>query len=65
VLEDGVYADLQYENGPQRTLLFRVRYGKDMSYRTKEWRGHQGWQQSPEDEAYFRQHPFGETVGAT
>jgi quercetin dioxygenase-like cupin family protein len=52
----------EYENGPQRSLLFRVRYGESMSYRTKEWRGQQDWQPNPDDAAYFRQHPFGETV---
>jgi quercetin dioxygenase-like cupin family protein len=52
----------EYENGPQRSLLFRVRYGESMSYRTKEWRGQQDWQPDPEDAAYFRQHPFGESV---
>src|SRR4029077_457611 len=27
----------EYINGPQRTLLFRVRYGDEMPGRTKEW----------------------------
>src|SRR5215469_18435112 len=44
----------EYENGPQRTLLFRVRYGEDMSARAIDWRGHAGWQQSTEDADYFR-----------
>lgn len=52
----------EYENGPQRSLLFRVRYGKDMSYRTKEWRGNPGWRQTPEDSAYFDRSPFGEVT---
>jgi len=43
----------EYANGPRRTLLFRVRYGGDMSTRTKEWRGHAGWVPRPEDTAYF------------
>jgi quercetin dioxygenase-like cupin family protein len=30
----------EYENGPERTLLFRVRYGSDMAGRTIGWRGH-------------------------
>ncbi len=47
----------EYENGPQRTLLFRVRYGEDMASRFIDWRGHAGWKQSAEDAEYFRQHP--------
>ena len=45
----------EYENGPQRSLLFRVRYGENMSHRTKEWRGNPDWKPSPEDIAYFQQ----------
>ncbi len=45
----------EYVNGPQRTLLFRVRYGGDMSTRTKEWRGTGAWAARPEDSAYFAQ----------
>jgi quercetin dioxygenase-like cupin family protein len=47
----------EYANGPQRTLLFRVRYGEDMSSRHFEWRGNAEWRQSPRDADYFRQHP--------
>lgn len=43
----------EYENGPQRTLLFRVRYGDDFSVRTKEWRGNPNWTPRPEDIAHF------------
>jgi quercetin dioxygenase-like cupin family protein len=43
----------EYENGPQRTLLFRVRYGTDMSTLIKEWRGNQAWKPKPEDIARF------------
>ncbi|HEX9465278.1 MAG TPA: cupin domain-containing protein [Alphaproteobacteria bacterium] len=43
----------EYANGPQRTLLFRVRYGDDMSTRTQEWRGNAEWTMRPEDAAYF------------
>jgi quercetin dioxygenase-like cupin family protein len=49
----------EYENGPQRTLLFRVRYGADMRARFCAWRGHAEWQQSAEDAAYYRAHPVG------
>jgi quercetin dioxygenase-like cupin family protein len=34
----------EYANGPVRTLLFRVRYGDDMSTRIEEWRGNPEWQ---------------------
>jgi quercetin dioxygenase-like cupin family protein len=44
----------EYENGPERTLLFRVRYGKDMLARHMDWRGQPGWTQHPDDAAYFR-----------
>jgi hypothetical protein len=47
----------EYENGPQRTLLFRVRYGADMVSRHVTWRGHPGWTQSAEDAAYYKKHP--------
>ena len=43
----------EYANGPQRTLLFRVRYGADMATRTREWRGNPNWTRRPEDAAYF------------
>ena len=49
----------EYINGPQRTLLFRVRYGEDMSSRHFEWRGNAEWKQKPQDAEYFRQHPPG------
>ena len=45
----------EYANGPQRTLLFRVRYGGDMSTRTREWRGNAAWTPRAEDAAYFRE----------
>ena len=47
----------EYENGPARTLLFRVRYGRDMRAHFCGWRGRAGWQQSAEDATYFREHP--------
>jgi quercetin dioxygenase-like cupin family protein len=33
----------EYANGPTRTLLFRVRYGADMSTRIEEWRVNPDW----------------------
>ena len=47
----------EYVNGPQRTLLFRVRYGEDMVSRHHQNRGHPEWTQSAEDAAYFRDNP--------
>ena len=49
----------EYVNGPERTLLFRVRYGEDMLSRSIDWRGNPDWKQSPADAEYFRQHPVG------
>jgi len=47
----------EYANGPQRTLLFRVRYGGEMSGRTKEWPSNSDWRPRPEDIAYFGCNP--------
>ena len=47
----------EYENGPERTLLFRVRYGEDMVSRSIDWRGIPGWTQRPDDADYFSKHP--------
>lgn len=43
----------EYRNGPQRTLLFRVRYGSDMFTRVKEWPSNPDWRPQPQDLAYF------------
>lgn len=48
----------EYANGPQRTLLFRVRYGTDMASRHVEWRGRAGWKQSAEDAEYYQLNPL-------
>ena len=48
----------EYANGPQRTLLFRVRYGSDMAARHLDWRGRPGWLQSAEDVDYYNKHPL-------
>jgi quercetin dioxygenase-like cupin family protein len=47
----------EYENGPRRTLLFRVRYGADMAARHLTWRGRGDFAQSAADADYFRRHP--------
>lgn len=43
----------EYENGPKRSLLFRVRYGTDFSTLTKCWRGNPAWQPTQQDIASF------------
>jgi quercetin dioxygenase-like cupin family protein len=43
----------EYENGPQRTILFRVRYGKDTSTRFFDWRSNPEWKQTKDDAEYF------------
>jgi quercetin dioxygenase-like cupin family protein len=47
----------EYANGPQRSLLFRVRYGHDMAAHHLAWRSRQGWTQSAADADYYRRHP--------
>ena len=47
----------EYAKGPQRTLLFRVRYGDEMSGRTKEWSSNPDWTPRPQDIAYFDRNP--------
>ncbi len=49
----------EYENGHERSLLFRVRYGTDMRAHHVAWRGRTGWTQSAEDAEYYRRHPVG------
>jgi len=46
----------EFSNGPQRTILFRVRYGANMHVHHLEWRGNPNWKQSPADAEYFRNH---------
>jgi quercetin dioxygenase-like cupin family protein len=46
----------EYANGPARTLLFRVRYGADMTAHYLDWRGREGFAQSDDDADYFRRH---------
>jgi hypothetical protein len=47
----------EYINGPQRTLLFRVRYGDEMSGRTKEWPSNPQWRPRPADIEFFESNP--------
>ena len=48
----------EFENGPARTLLFRVRYGADMRAHHCAWRGNADWKQSAGDADYYRQNPI-------
>ena len=43
----------EYENGPKRSLLFRIRYGDDFSWLTKEFRGQPAWKPTDKDKAFF------------
>ena len=43
----------EFENGSERSLLFRVRYGDDVVSRAVRWRGNAGWEPSADDLAYF------------
>ena len=43
----------EWITGAERTLLFRVRYGSDMSGRTKEWPSNPDWRPRAEDISYF------------
>lgn len=47
----------EYVNGPQRTILFRVRYGGDKAARVAEWPSNPEWTPSESDEKYFATHP--------
>jgi quercetin dioxygenase-like cupin family protein len=49
----------EYENGAERSLLFRVRYGADMRAHHCAWRGNADWRQSAADAAYYSRHPVG------
>jgi quercetin dioxygenase-like cupin family protein len=47
----------EYINGPQRSLLFRVRHGTDMLSRHVEWPSNPDFKQSAEDAEYYRNNP--------
>jgi len=49
----------EYANGPHRTLLFRIRYGADMTAHLVEWRNNPSWKQTDADAEYYRRHPVG------
>ncbi len=47
----------EYINGPQRSMLFRVRYGGPTYSRAVSWNSNPAWKQPPEAAEFFRQHP--------
>ena len=47
----------EYINGPQRTLLFRVRHGTDMLSRHVGWPSNPDFKQSADDAEYYRKNP--------
>ena len=47
----------EYVNGPERTLLFRVRYGPDMAARLKSWPSNPKWTPNQDDLDYFAKNP--------
>ena len=47
----------EYSNGPERTLLFRVRHGSSMTARHLQWRGNEDWKQNAQDAEYYRLNP--------
>lgn len=52
----------EYINGPERTLLFRLRVGDNMTSRHLANRGVEGWTQRPQDAAYFDANPVRRAV---
>jgi quercetin dioxygenase-like cupin family protein len=51
----------EYVNGPQNTLLFRVRYGGDPASCHCDDRGVFNWVQKASDAEYFAKHPVSES----
>ena len=51
----------EFINGPQRSLLFRVRYGDSMRPMAWNNRGVDGWVPSTEEVEYFHRHPVPDT----
>lgn len=50
----------EYENGDQRSILYRVRYGTDLSPRTVAWRDQPDWRPNALDEEYIRSQARGD-----
>ncbi len=49
----------EFINGPERSLLFRVRYGSDMETRILEWPTNPAFVKTAADTDYFAAHPAG------
>jgi mannose-6-phosphate isomerase-like protein (cupin superfamily) len=49
----------EYSNGTERTLLFRVRYGADVSPRTIAWPSNAAWSPSADDLDYLKEQVAG------
>ncbi len=49
----------EYVNGPERSVLFRVRHGNDMAARIFAWPTNPDWSATPDDTDYFERHPVG------
>ncbi len=47
----------EYSNGPQRTLLFRVRWGASMVSHGVSWDSRPGWKAKDEAIEFFRKYP--------
>jgi quercetin dioxygenase-like cupin family protein len=47
----------EYENGSERSVLLRVRYGEDVGGYELARRGDPSWRQPDRDAAFFRLHP--------
>lgn len=43
----------EFVNGPERSMLFRVRYGGEMASRIKAWPTNPEWRPKEADQAYF------------
>jgi quercetin dioxygenase-like cupin family protein len=52
----------EFENGPQRSLLYRVRYGSDVAARAVAWRTQPDWQPSAKDLHYISEHDLAKAV---
>ncbi len=47
----------EYSNGPQRAVLFRVRWGASMVSHALSWDSHPGWKAKDEAIEFFRKYP--------
>ncbi len=47
----------EFENGDERSMLFRIRYGPDVAGFELDWRGNATWRQRDRDADYFTANP--------